>query len=353
MFYPFKFRPVYKDYIWGGRNLEKLGKRLPESIVAESWEVSCHPDGASIIDNGEFGGTTLPQLINQYGQAILGNGLNENGIKKFPLLVKFIDANDDLSVQVHPDDNYANTHENGEYGKNEMWYIISAKPGAKLVYDVVPGTTGQSLQKAVEENNIESCLKSVNVSSGDVINIPSGLIHAVGKGILLAEVQQNSNTTYRIYDYNRKDKEGNKRPLHIKKALDVIDFNSYGRKEIYRGLEIPIVDGSSKRFLAANNYFSAELYNIIEGIEEDADGSRFYIYTFIEGEGEISYNSGSIKVKLGESVLIPATLGKYRIQGSIKALKSYVPDLKKDIWKPLIQAGYTEEEIKENVGGLK
>jgi mannose-6-phosphate isomerase len=256
MFYPFKFQPVYKDYIWGGRNFEKLGKTLPKGIVAESWEVSCHPDGVSIIENGEFRGIPLPSMVDIYGRILVGTALPEKDLRKFPLLVKFIDANKDLSVQVHPDDNYANTYENGEYGKNEMWYIMSAEPGAKLIYDVVPGTTRESFRRAVEEDNIEHCLKSMEVFPGDVINIPSGLIHAIGKGILLAEIQQNSNTTYRVYDYNRTDKNGSKRPLHIGKALDVIDFDASGRKEKYRGLEISAGADSSKKFLIANSYFS-------------------------------------------------------------------------------------------------
>jgi mannose-6-phosphate isomerase len=353
MFYPFKFQPVYKDYIWGGRNFEKLGKTLPKGIVAESWEVSCHPDGVSIIENGEFRGVPLPSMVDIYGRTLVGTALPEKDLRKFPLLVKFIDANKDLSVQVHPDDIYANAHESGEYGKNEMWYIMSAEPGAKLIYDVVPGTTRESFRRAVEEDNIEHCLKSMEVFPGDVINIPSGLIHAIGKGILLAEVQQNSNTTYRVYDYNRTDKNGSKRPLHIGKALDVIDFDASGRKEKYRGLEISAGADSSKKFLIANSYFSVELYIVSGVINEEADGSRFHIYTFIDGEGEITYESGCIKVKFGESVLIPASMGKYQIHGSLKALKSYVPDLKWDVWYPLIQAGFAREKILENVGGLQ
>lgn len=352
MFYPLKFLPVYKNYIWGGRSFEKLGKALPEGIVAESWEVSCHPDGVSIVANGEFGGLSLTCLVEKFGSAIVGNALPEKDLKKFPLLVKFIDASNDLSVQVHPDDQYASEHENGEYGKNEMWYIIAAEPGARLIYDVMPGTTRESFKKAVEENNIERCLKSIEVFPGDVINIPAGLIHAIGKGILLAEIQQNSNTTYRVFDYNRTDKFGNKRPLHIEKALDVIDFDSSGRREKYRGLKLFTASGFSKTILAANPYFAVEHYSIIDIAEENADGSRFHIYTFIEGEGNIAYASGTVEVKMGESVLIPADMGKYRIQGRLKALKSYVPDLQKDIWLPLINSGYSREEVLENVGGV-
>ena len=239
MLYPLKFKPLYKDYIWGGRNLEALGKTLPATgIVAESWEVSCHKNGSSIIANGEYGGTTLPELLEQLGRTLVGSSLSQKDVDKFPLLIKFIDAENNLSVQVHPDDVYAYKNENGEYGKNEMWFIISAKPGAKLVYDVIPGTTREKFADAVSENRIESLLKKVEVFAGDVINIPAGLVHAIGKGILLAEVQQNSDTTYRVYDYGRTG-----RPLHIAKALDVIDFNSAGRREKYAGLVLDLGRG--------------------------------------------------------------------------------------------------------------
>jgi mannose-6-phosphate isomerase len=349
MFYPFKFKPVYKDYIWGGRNLEKYGKVLPDGIVAESWEISCHPDGTSIISNGNLQGILLPEVIKKFGIDIVGNKLPGNDLKKFPLLVKLIDANNDLSVQVHPDDNYAFKHENGEYGKNEAWYIISAKPGSKLIYDVVPGITREDFRYAVEQNRIEDCLKYVSVSEGDIIDIPAGLLHAIGSGIILAEVQQNSNTTYRVYDYNRTDTYGNKRPLHIEKALDVIDFNNTNRKEKYRGLKIDM-GNAKKTFLVANRYFCIELVEIDGQLDDNADGSRFYIYTFLEGNGNIICDSGKFPVKMGESVLIPASLGKYTIEGHIKGLCSFVPDIEVNVVTPLRNAGYSLDDIYENFG---
>lgn len=353
MLYPLKFKPLYKDYIWGGRNLEKLGKVLPEGIVAESWEISCHPDGVSVVDNGDFEGMTLPDLIKKYGKQLVGNSLPEKDIEKFPLLIKLIDANDKLSVQVHPEDEYAQTHENGELGKNEMWYVISAKPGAKLVYDVNPDTTKASFSQAVKDGKIESCLKFVEVFAGDVLNIPAGLVHAIGEGIVLAEVQQNSNTTYRVYDYERVDKSGNKRPLHIDKALEVIDFNSADRKEKYTGLEVKLNSSSLKNYKVANKYFSVELYDIQGKIEEIADGSRFYIFIFTEGEGEIICQTMKVKIKAGESVLIPASMGVYTLQGNFKALKAYVPDLQQNVINPLKAAGFSEEDIITNVAGLQ
>lgn len=352
MLYPFKFNPVFKDYIWGGRELEKLGKKLPEGIIAESWEISSHPDGISTIANGEFEGQLLTNIINRFGKEIAGTKLyRPEG--KFPLLVKFIDANNKLSVQVHPRDEYAMEHENGELGKNEMWYILAAKPGARLVYGTRYGVTREGFKRAVEENRIEECLNEVEVYPGDILNIPAGLVHAIGEGIVLAEIQQNSNTTYRVFDYNRTDSKGNKRPLHIEKALEVIDFdfNVDGAKT--KGLDVRFDSKSSKSYKIANKYFSVEVYDVDGSIEEKADGRKFHIYVFAEGEAEINYSGGKVQAARGESILIPAALGEYSIKGSFKALKTYVPDLEVDIINPLTDAGYSREEIFEKVSGLK
>lgn len=348
MLYPLKFEPLYKDYIWGGRNLRLFGKTLPDrGNVAESWEVACHKNGTSIIANGEFQGVSLTDLIQRFGRRIIGDSLPQKDVDKFPLLVKLIDAQNNLSVQVHPDDAYAKANENGEYGKNEMWYIISAKAGAKLVLDVVPGTTRESFAAAVAENRVEDCLKTVDVFAGDVINIPAGLVHAIGEGIMLAEVQQNSDTTYRVYDYGRVGRD-----LHIQKALDVINFNSTGRPHKYSGLEISLGQGCSKRTAIANNYFCAELYHISGRISENANGSKFFIYTFTAGDGNISWNGGKMAVSTGMSLLVPASMGEYSLSGDITALKSYVPDLDSDVITPLKNSGRSFREIKTEIGGL-
>lgn len=353
MLYPLKFQPVYKSYLWGGRNLERFGKTLPEGIVAESWEISCHPSGVSVISNGQYAGTPLTEILANFGAKIIGTALPAKDLAKFPLLVKLIDANDKLSVQVHPDDAYAATHENGELGKNEMWYILEVKPDAELVYDVRPGTTKADFAQATSRGTIESCLKKLPVSPGDVINIPAGLVHAIGAGIVLAEIQQNSDTTYRVYDYDRIDANGNKRPLHIEKALEVIDFNSRNRLEKAAGLTIQPKKDIQKNYLVANPYFAVELDTIQGTMEELADGSKFYVYFLTEGSGEILYSNGSVPVTRGESVLIPASLGAYTLKGDLKALKAYVPDLTKDIIAPLKQAGYSEDEIYDKVSGIQ
>lgn len=351
MFYPLKFEPVFKNYIWGGRGLEQFGKVLPDGIVAESWEISCHPNGTSIVSNGDLKGASLPEIIKKFGRQIIGDSLPQESLAKFPLLVKFIDAHDKLSVQVHPDDTYAKTFENGEFGKNEMWYIIKAKPGAKLVYGVQPGMTKEAFSKLVKEDRIADGLNFIEVFPGDVVNIPAGLVHAIGEGIILTEVQQNSDLTYRVYDYNRIDASGNKRPLHIDKALDVINYKEADKK--VKGLNLKIGANSSKTYKIANKYFSIELYDIDGSIDENADGCKFYIYIIIEGEGEINYGNDSIKVSFGESLLIPAAMGSYNVKGRMKVLKAYVPDLDIDVLEPLKKIGYSEEVILENISGLK
>lgn len=348
MLYPLKFKPLYKDYVWGGRNLASLGKILPaEGVAAESWEVSCHRNGSSIIANGIYEGKSLPELIALLGRKVVGTSLPQKDVDKFPLLVKLIDAENNLSVQVHPDDAYAMLHENGEYGKSEMWYIICANPGAKLVYDVMPGTTREMFAEAVAANKVESCLKTIEVSAGDVINIPAGTVHAIGKGIVLAEVQQNSDTTYRVYDYGRVG-----RPLHIEKALEVIDFHCEKRKEKYKGLELELGNGGVKRIVLANQYFCAEIYDIRNTHQENADGSKFYIYIVTSGKGSISWNDSEMQLTAGESVLVPAAMGEYALSGNFTAMKAYLPNLKTDVIEPLLKAGRSMDEILSEIGGI-
>jgi len=337
LFYPLKFMPVYKSYIWGGRNLEKLGKRIPEGTVAESWELSCHPEGESIIANGTYKGKSLSWFIEEFGYKAVGTSVGRPTYWKpgdrFPLLIKFIDANDKLSVQVHPDDRYASLNEDDKSGKNEMWYIIWAKPDAKLVYGLKPGTTKEMFEAAIQNDNIESFLNYIEVTPGDAIYIPAGMVHAIGEGILLAEVQQNSNNTYRVYDYNRVDKTGKKRPLHINKALDVIDFNATGN--IYHEHGDSAGGGSENTSecnkittLIDSQYFTVDLVDIQGEIKEIADGSRFYSYVILEGEGSItqpaSISNDEVKIKVGETVFIPAAMGEYTVKGCQKMLKAYV-----------------------------
>lgn len=345
MLYPIKLKPVFKNYIWGGRNLKKLGVIIPVGKTAEVWEVSCHPDGMSKISNGMYVGMSLEDYIIMMGKDAVGTDHYDSKIYIFPLLLKLIDANEKLSVQVHPDDDYAMSNENGEMGKHEAWYIIEAKPGAQIIYNLMPGIDKESLTECVNKSEMAPCLYYMNVFAGDVIDIYPGMIHSIGAGIVLAEIQQNSNLTYRLFDYDRMDIKGAKRALDIKKAFDVIDFIPNNRKRKAVGLDIQINAGAHKTFKLANKYFSLEVYWVDGAIEEHSDGSKFYIFLFLEGGAIISYLNGRISVKAGESIFIPASLGTYTIKGKFTALKMYVPDIPLDIIAPLTEAGYSLKEI--------
>lgn len=348
MLYPLKFKPLYKDYVWGGRNLAMLGKALPEEgIVAESWEVACHKNGSNVVANGAYAGISLPDMITRFGRKLIGASVYQTDYSRFPLLVKLIDAENNLSVQVHPDDAFAFVNENGECGKNEMWYIISAKPGAKIVYDVVPGTTREIFAEAVMENEVARCLNSIEVYPGDIINIPAGTVHSIGKGIILAEVQQNSDATYRVYDYERIGRE-----LHIEKALKVINFGMAGRKHKYSGIELDLASGCSRRITVANHYFCTELYNVNGTVNDRTDGSRFFIFLIVSGDGAIIWPGGEMPLNTGESLLLPAALGKYALTGRFTAMKIYKPNLLEDVLQPLKAAGFPEEKIFDDIAGL-
>jgi mannose-6-phosphate isomerase len=319
--YPFVMEPYYTDNIWGGRNLVRLGKRLPEGKVAESWEVSARADGESRIANGRWSGEGLKKIMDLFPLDILGEAVFTGENPEFPLLFKLIDANEALSVQVHPDDAYAQSAEGEPYGKHEAWYILEAAPEAGIIYGLSPGIDKERLKRMIEESRIEECLNTVRVRAGDVIDIPPGTVHAIGKGIVLAEIQQNSNLTYRLYDYNRKDAQGRPRELHIEKALDVIDFRP----------SVPAVKGTAPQGpedtavtnLLCNRYFSLDLLSIRGTLEMDAAGDRFCILFVVRGEARILYDEGALSAKMGESILIPAALGRYAVSGECSVLKMH------------------------------
>ncbi len=324
MLYPLLFIPAMKDYLWGGRGLLKMGKTLPEGIIAESWEISGHPDGPGKVANGSLAGRTLPDLLSEYGRSLVGSALPESALTMFPLLVKFIDANDRLSVQVHPDDQYARVHENGSLGKTEMWVVLDAKPGAKLVYGLKPGVSKEQFARAVTEGSIASCLNEIPARKGDVFDIPAGLVHAIGSGLMMVEIQQNSNATYRVYDYDRVDASGMRRPLHIGKAIDVIDFSPLPEAGC---AAVPVENGqgATQTTLVANRYFVVERCEVDGTLCGEADGSRFELIILLEGNARMTYPGGEMPVRMGDSLLIPAELGSYCMRGTFSALRSWVP----------------------------
>ncbi len=295
--YPLKLKSVLKDIIWGGTLLsEQYNKGDAGQKIAEAWVLALRPDGENIIENGEYKGKKLSEVINCDDH--------------FPLLIKLIDACDKLSVQVHPDDAFAKK-EGLDAGKTEMWYILDAKPGAKLVYGLRKDIeiTSTMIKEYAEKGTLEELLNYVSVKKGDVFFIPAGLVHAIGEGILIAEVQQNSNTTYRLYDYERKDKNGNKRELHIDKAIQVIDpslphFDSVSKV-------ISESDGVKHTLLSKCEYFSAEEYVVSTKTTILNEKDTFLLCT--DGNGEIIYNDNTYHFEKGDGYYITSDINNYTI----------------------------------------
>ena len=303
--YPIKFIPIYKERIWGGNHLEKVfGRELPCNHIGESWEISGHNNDTSIVANGRLAGKTLWEILEEYKERLLGKRyVNE---KYFPLLIKIIDANDKLSIQVHPEDEYAYRAE-GEPGKTEAWYVVDAKENAQIVYGLRKDITKEVFRKAIETNTIEDTLKMESVKAGDMIFVPAGLVHTLLDGVMVYEVQQNSDTTYRVYDYDRVGDNGKKRELHIEKAIDVINFK-----------EQP--DCNFKDSSINCQYFSMDKLRI-QGIRNEKTVDQFIIYCIIAGTGEIVYKDSVEPLYTGDTILIPACLGEFVIKGNVELLK--------------------------------
>lgn len=313
--YPLKFENIYFDKVWGGRDFNLFRNNLPEGKIGESWDVSCHKHGVSVVANGEFKGMRLDELIKLKGNELLGLKI---GLDWFPILIKLINAKEKLSVQVHPGDEYGMQSE-GEMGKTEAWYVIEAFEGANLVVGTKECSKEQ-FKDAIENGTLNKYMNLVKIQKGEVYFVKSGLIHAIGEGVIIAEIQQNSDTTYRVFDYNRG------RELNINKALDVVNLKLRGEKS--KGITF-IMDGYSKTYYCLNNHFSMELYDIQNSFCDCSDVERFHAFTCVDGEGVIIYKDGFEKILKGDSFLIPASLGKYELKGKMKVLKSYVPDVNK------------------------
>ncbi len=305
-----KLKPACKDYLWGGRRLiEEYGKESGGEILAETWELSCHPDGPSVIGNGPYAGRTLQQYIDAEGKAVLGT--NCRRFRDFPILTKFIDARDNLSIQVHPDNRYALKNE-GQYGKTEMWYVMDAGEQAFLYYGFKREISREEFQERIQKDTLLEVLNAVPVQKGDVLFIESGTIHAIGKDILIAEIQQNSNVTYRVYDYGRVGRDGKKRDLHIEKALAVTR-------------RVPIVkDRSSYPHIADCDYFTVDKLNLDGKVMKKMGGNvsqaSFASILILDGKGTISSGNETVAYEKGDSFFLAAGSGEYTVEGSCDAL---------------------------------
>lgn len=315
---PLFMEPKFKDYIWGGKRLKQVFNKNVENeeCTAESWEISTNEAGVSVIKNGELKDKTLTQIFNDTEYKLNIFGAKCQDLEDFPLLVKFIDANSNLSVQVHPNDEYAMNYENSK-GKTEMWYVLDCSEDAQIICGVKQGTTKEHLQNKIENNKVVDVLNFVNVKKGDVIYIPAGTIHALLGNTLVAEIQQNSNITYRVYDWDRVGTDGKPRQLHTKKAIDVIDvektpqITNAGNKEGIKNI-------------IKSEYFEVDKINVKNKIQCVNDVESFIAFCVVEGSGNIKIDNQEYKITKGDSFILPACIHNYEIIGDVELLSSHM-----------------------------
>ena len=313
MSYPLFLFPSGKDYLWGGERLKKeYGKRIDITPLAETWECSAHPAGPSIVMNGEYAGRTLLEVFDDHPEYL---GTKCNPQMGFPILIKFIDAEKKLSVQVHPDDIYALKNE-ADRGKTEMWYVLDAKEGAEIVYGFEHIVDRKLLKKSIENGDLGKHLHKEKVHKGDVFYIPAGTVHAIGAGILLAEIQESSNITYRLYDYNRKDKYGKKRELHFDKALKVMNMNPVGKIR-QKGRMVRYYPGCSCEIICRCRYFEAEKIRCSYNYEFEVWKESYQVILCLDGHGML----GEMPFGKGQCILFPAGIGKMKIAGSCDLIR--------------------------------
>lgn len=317
--YPLLLKPVIKDYLWGGTKLKtNFGFETEKDIAAEAWMLSTHKDGMNIVVNGAYKGKTINEVFEAWGKKALGK--NAEKFPCFPILIKLIDAKQKLSVQVHPDDEYAWLME-GEYGKTEMWYVVDCEEGAELICGFKKNISKGELERRIEDGTLTDVCNFVPVHKGDVFFISAGTLHAIGEGILIAEIQQNSNTTYRVFDYGRLDADGKPRELHVDKALDVIKCDS--PKSSFRTAGGITNDHKNTiRELATCDKFSTKLITVRTPMKIDSPDS-FVSLVVLDGDISIGYSEGEIKAKKGDSVFIPASL-KVELRGEAELLHTCV-----------------------------
>lgn len=312
-----KLLPACKDYLWGGTRLKtEYNKKSDKSIIAETWELSCHPDGESTVADGEFKGKTLNEYINAKGRQILGENCKK--FSDFPVLIKLIDAKKPLSVQVHPDDSYALENEGG-YGKTEMWYIVDCKPESYIYYGFEKNITKSEFEQRIKENTLTEVLHKAKVKKGDVFFIEAGTIHAIGADILIAEIQQSSNSTYRVYDYGRVGADGKPRQLHIEKALDVTKLSP--AKQFEFGADV----------IAECKYFKVQKIVVKDKKTFDIHNTSFHSLLVLDGEGIVTDSDSNVSYKKGDSIFIDAfennqsKKSRYTIQGNSEIILTTIP----------------------------
>ena len=320
---PILLRPAVKDYLWGGTRLnDDFSKHIPSDIVAETWECSTHPDGVSVASGGDWDGTPLTEILRAHPEYL---GEHMCGRTDLPVLVKLIDAKHDLSVQVHPSDDFAREHENGQNGKTEMWYVMAAEPDSRITYGLHHAIGRERFLASIADGTVEKYLQRVPVRKNDLFFIPPGTIHAIGAGCLIAEIQQSSNLTYRLYDYNRTDRNGNKRTLHIEKGLAVANLDAMPEPRQPMRL-LRYFCGTASELLCRCRYF--QVARVLVNTEQRremaafrASPESFEIFLFLNGCGSIFCGDSAFQFFKGDCVFVPAGTSDIRMHARTEFLR--------------------------------
>ncbi|MFV8342145.1 type I phosphomannose isomerase catalytic subunit [Flavobacterium sp. XS2P39] len=317
-FYPLQFEPILKERIWGGEKLKTvLNKPITSNITGESWELSTVEGDVSVVANGQWKGQSLTALINESPNEILGTEVYARFGKQFPLLFKYLDAREDLSIQVHPNDALAKERHNS-FGKTEMWYIMQADDDARIIVGFKEKSNAEDYLESLKNKTLLSILDDVKVESGDVFFLETGTVHAIGAGLVVAEIQQTSDITYRLYDFDRVDANGNTRELHVDQALDAINYNRVETKKEY-DKNVNVSNG-----IVDCPYFTTNFLPLDGKITVSKSGKTFTVYMCVEGTFEIEYDNSKTQYKKGDTVLIPAAMNTFILNGKASILEIYI-----------------------------
>lgn len=316
--YPLQFQPILKDRIWGGTKLKTyLNKPITTEITGESWEISTVENDVSVIANGFFKGKSLNELINESPEAVLGTKVYKQFGKQFPLLFKYLDAREDLSIQVHPNDALAKKRHNS-FGKTEMWYVMQADDDARLIVGFKEKSSPEEYLKSLENKTIIDILDTKKVKKGDVFFLETGTVHAIGAGTVIAEIQQTSDITYRLYDFDRVDANGNTRELHVDLALDAINYNVVDAQKNYSKVE------NESNVMVDCPYFTTNFIPLDGNVAVVNDENSFLVYMCVEGSFKLNYDGENYSYKTGDTVLIPAKMNEFEIYGKASLLEIYI-----------------------------
>jgi mannose-6-phosphate isomerase len=316
--YPLQFEPILKERIWGGTKLKTyLNKPISSNITGESWEISTVENDVSIVANGFYKGKSINELINEFPDEILGTKAYKQFGKQFPLLFKYLDAREDLSIQLHPNDELAKKRHNS-FGKTEMWYVMQADENARLIVGFKEKSTPEEYLKHINNKTIVDILDTKKVKQGDVFFLETGTVHALGAGIVIAEIQQTSDITYRVYDFDRVDANGNSRELHIDLALEAINYETVDAQKYYSKNE------NQSNTIVDCRYFTTYIIPLNGAVKVNKNQNSFTVYMCVDGSFELKINAEIFYYQKGDTVLIPAALTNFELSGSASILEIYI-----------------------------